>query len=284
MPPAKKKMAAARDGVVKSAARVLRILEFFDAERRPASARRVAAALGYPQSSTAALLRSLVASGYLACPPGSRRYLPTLRVPLLGAGWVAPRLCGMGLLPRLTQMLAEQTGAAVAIAIRNGDQVDQVLTLPPGRADMPAIAHAAPRAITSPGPGRALLSQLREDDARRLLHRLNAEAVAQRRTPLRPSDWTGELTALRASGWAAAADPLSAHVGLVCLPFMAEGTGLVVMLALPAAALTREAAAMAAIMRAVFACLLPRPARLASWSIAALTHRPDGMQPSHGLI
>src|SRR4051794_8560152 len=85
-----------RDPMVKSAARVLEILEFFDEERAPATARKVAQALGYPQSSTSALLHSLVASGHLRLDARAHTYLPSLRVAMLGSGWLAPRLCGEG--------------------------------------------------------------------------------------------------------------------------------------------------------------------------------------------
>jgi DNA-binding IclR family transcriptional regulator len=54
-----------RDEVVKSAARVMRILEYFDRRKSCANVHAVATALGYPPSSTGALLRSLAATGYL---------------------------------------------------------------------------------------------------------------------------------------------------------------------------------------------------------------------------
>ncbi len=44
-------------GVVKSAGRVLQIFEFFDEVRREANVVEICATLGYPQSSTSALLR-----------------------------------------------------------------------------------------------------------------------------------------------------------------------------------------------------------------------------------
>ena len=49
---------------VKSAARVLAILEYFDDLQRPSTVTEIAEELTYPQSSTSALLRSLVSMGY----------------------------------------------------------------------------------------------------------------------------------------------------------------------------------------------------------------------------
>ena len=57
--------AAAKPVVVKSAARTLAILEHFDRCRASQSVGEIADALQLPQSSTSALLRSMVAVGYL---------------------------------------------------------------------------------------------------------------------------------------------------------------------------------------------------------------------------
>src|SRR5215471_12160295 len=73
--------------VVKSAGRVLQVLEFFDDIRRESNVVEIKDALGYPQSSTSALLRSLVELGYLNYNNTSRTYIPTTRVALLGT-WI----------------------------------------------------------------------------------------------------------------------------------------------------------------------------------------------------
>jgi len=82
---------------VKSAARVLEVFECFDRVQRPASVTEIARVLGYPQSSTSELLRSLVAPGYLESEPEDRRSCsPTARLPLPGA-WLQPPLAvGIG--------------------------------------------------------------------------------------------------------------------------------------------------------------------------------------------
>src|SRR3954464_13358310 len=72
---------------MKSAGRVLEILEYFDDIQRSSTVMEVANALGYPQSSASALLRSLVATGYLNFDPRTRMYITSSRVALLGS-WV----------------------------------------------------------------------------------------------------------------------------------------------------------------------------------------------------
>ncbi|GAB4171414.1 MAG: hypothetical protein OHK0024_07680 [Thalassobaculales bacterium] len=53
------------NGQVKSAVRVLELLEYLSSCERPQALRQVVAALGYPKSSAHALLRTLVARGYV---------------------------------------------------------------------------------------------------------------------------------------------------------------------------------------------------------------------------
>jgi len=77
--------------VVKSAVRVLEVLELFDRLQREASVGEVARELGYPVSSTSMLLGSLLERGYLRHGPDQRTYFPTPRVTLLGA-WIEPQL------------------------------------------------------------------------------------------------------------------------------------------------------------------------------------------------
>ena len=95
---------------VKSARRVLEILELFSQGLRKATVMTVANALTYPQSSTSVLLSSLATLGFLRFDPTDRTYSPTLRVMLLGAGgWpgqlgrVAVGLSAYGLLIEICQ-------------------------------------------------------------------------------------------------------------------------------------------------------------------------------------
>jgi hypothetical protein len=71
-------------GSVKSAGRVLQILEFFDEIQRDARVAEVAERLGFPQSSTSILLNCLIELGYMDYLQESRSFLPSPRVTLLG--------------------------------------------------------------------------------------------------------------------------------------------------------------------------------------------------------
>ncbi|MEW6124622.1 MAG: helix-turn-helix domain-containing protein [Pseudomonadota bacterium] len=122
--------------VVKSAVRTLEILEFFDEVQQPANVVTVSDALGYPQSSTAALLRSMVAMGYLQYDVRAHIYVPTDRVGCSATG-SARRFSRTAALLRITRAIHRRTGQMAVIGARNGDfaQYVHVLKQPD------AIAH-----------------------------------------------------------------------------------------------------------------------------------------------
>lgn len=59
-------------GSVKSALRVLEILEVFDAERRPPRVTDIVEPMNLPQSSASMLLKTMVARGYMDFDAASR--------------------------------------------------------------------------------------------------------------------------------------------------------------------------------------------------------------------
>ncbi len=65
---------------VKSATRAIEILELFCKVRQPQAMSEIAIALGYPQSSTTVLLKTLVTLGYLNFYRKARVYFPTPKV------------------------------------------------------------------------------------------------------------------------------------------------------------------------------------------------------------
>lgn len=170
--------ASSRDAhVVKSAARTLEILEYFDEVQQPLNVVGVAAALGYPQSSTAALLRSLTAMGYLHYNRRRRTYMPTDRVPFLGS-WISPPLFEEGGLPRLMRAIGRRTGQLVVLAARNGDMAQYIHVLNEPTAVAHHIKIGQKRPLATSGVGQVLLSSMEEKEVRRLYHRMNAYAAS----------------------------------------------------------------------------------------------------------
>ncbi|MFG1338808.1 IclR family transcriptional regulator [Xanthobacter autotrophicus] len=168
--------------VVKSAARVLRILEFFDEVQRDARVTEIAAHLKFPQSSTSALLKSLAQLGYLDYDRVRRTFLPTARVALLGT-WLKEGPVQDGRLLRLMEDLSEKTHDTIILAVRNGiyaQYIHVIQALTPIRYHVP---QGSRRLLAWSGSGFALLTQSADKEIRAVVARTNAEAP-EGRTPI----------------------------------------------------------------------------------------------------
>ena len=113
--------------VVKSVGRVMDVLETFRSARRPLSATDVCRKLGYPKSSTNALLKSLVRLGYVSLDDHSFTYFPTNKVSQLG-DWIADELCGMT--RTLLEQLRSETGETITLTKKNDVLMQTVVAIP----------------------------------------------------------------------------------------------------------------------------------------------------------
>src|SRR3546814_16696109 len=107
------------DNVVKSAARVLEVLEYVSERQSASSAEEVRRTLGYPQSSTSILLRSLASLGYLNYEPLNRTFRPTIRVALLGA-WLVEEIDEDRNPTKMMRSLSEATGDMIILGTEHG--------------------------------------------------------------------------------------------------------------------------------------------------------------------
>ena len=183
-------MAIGGDDVVKSVGRVFEVLPLFDARRAPLRATDVERALHYPQSSTLALLKSMVRLGYLAFERLDRTYLPTMRVAALGH-WLDAAFHGEGRLAALLEDLGESTSETVCLSCQNdlSMQFTQVrlgsqgliLSVRPG--DLaPLFQSAIGLTALSARPDAAIrkLAQRMNRQVRRPAPKIDPEAVLQR--------------------------------------------------------------------------------------------------------
>lgn len=180
--------------VVKSAVRALEILEFFDRRRGPASVGDIAADLNYPQSSTSALMRSLVKVGYLTYDAHRRAFMPTHRVPLLGS-WLGEPFFQEGPVLSAARNIAERTDLAVGIARRNNSRLQWMHACASDDMSAEDIFACAP-SLTRSAVGLSLMAALDDAQIRSLLHRLNAEAEDLSEV-IRPADMMEQISTFR---------------------------------------------------------------------------------------
>lgn len=165
--------------VVKSAARVMEILEYFDDIQREATVGEVVKALNYPQSSTSALLRSLATLGFLHHDAHAHTYITSSRVALLG-NWVNAHFFREGRVLQMMKELSERTDDTIILATRNGLHAQYIHVI---QANSPARLHVTlgtVRPLAASGAGYVMLSELSDAEVTKLVNRINADAPDDR--------------------------------------------------------------------------------------------------------
>jgi DNA-binding IclR family transcriptional regulator len=192
---------AANEGSIKSARRVIEILEYFDIGRQETNVSEIARELGYPQSSTTMLMRSLVDLGYLTFDSQKRTFRLSPVVPLLGA-WVQPEIFHSGRLFALMNDLHDRTGELVAIATRVGRMVRLLHAIyAPGSVPRDFTKGRRRQMLHSPF-GKVILASYPEKEIRTFIRRANSECAAADRVS--PNAMVEELRRIDESGYAMA--------------------------------------------------------------------------------
>ena len=205
---------------VKSARRVVDIFEYFDDRQAPASVMEISDELGYPQSSTSALLKSLASYGYLNYDPFKRTYILSSRTAFIGS-WVSDQFFADGKIMAMMRKLSEQTANTIVLSSRNGVQMQYIHVL---QATTPVHFHivvGTARPLVLSGAGYALLSQLPDGDIRKILTRTNAEAGPDQPI-VRSADLFDRLAAVRRQGYAITYDMYTQGGGIIAAPLPAQ--------------------------------------------------------------
>lgn len=158
---------------VKSAQRVLELLEFFAEWRRPATVKDISQSLGYPQSSTSVLLRSLKESGHFDHDPRTGLYSPNIRLALT-TSWIEEQLYSEQSLLRMMEWVLSRTGHTVMIGKREGSNVRYMHVLQATRAGSFTSKIGMLRPLFRSAAGKMLLTTMAERDIGRLLQQANA--------------------------------------------------------------------------------------------------------------
>jgi DNA-binding IclR family transcriptional regulator len=116
------------DPSVKSAIRVFEILEHFQQLRRPLRLKDIVGHAGYPVSSTAALLKTMAAQGYLSFDRSNHSYLPTNQLFRL-VSWIASASYENGPVRDALRNLQQNTGELVVLGTVNDIHVEYVEAL-----------------------------------------------------------------------------------------------------------------------------------------------------------
>lgn len=144
---------------VKSALRTFEVLELFAERRAPLHLNEIYTALGYPQSSTTNLLKSMVLLGYLNYNRATRTYLPTMRVNALGS-WVASYTHSDGRYRELVETLQQRTDETAVLMTQNDLFIQYLYIKAPDHEFKRPPLDGGMRMLVDSCGGRALLSRM----------------------------------------------------------------------------------------------------------------------------
>jgi IclR family transcriptional regulator, acetate operon repressor len=201
-------------GLVKSAARVLSLLEFFDEIKREASVAEVADRHEWPHSSTSVLMRSLVTLGYLHYDAGTRTYIPSMRVALLG-DWLEVTPFLHGELMQLLRSLNESTGETIVLAAQNGLHAQYMRVLQGTNVVRMHLHIGSRRPMLNSGTGRMLLTAMDDATIRRLIRKHNA--LKEPPFPIDADAVFARLAEDRARGYALSMHQVTPYSGVIAM-------------------------------------------------------------------
>lgn len=222
----------ARHSRVKSADRALMIFEYFEATRMPATLGEIAQSLGFPVSSTLALLRSLQDSGYLVNDLARKTYFPSLRLASLG-GWLRESAFHQEGLLQVIDELARETSETIFLGIQNGlsaqyihvVQAEHVLRYhPPVGSKRPLLRSAI---------GRVLVAGMPDKQALRLIQKIVSRGDETAKPDFDIDHVLDDLRRVREMGYAFSANLITPGAAVVAVllpgvegrPDMAIGVG-----------------------------------------------------------
>lgn len=160
--------------MVKSAVRIIQLLELFDRKQCPLSIQQIVTELRLPQSSVSSLVQSLVAMGYLNRLDDRRAFMPSERLAYLG-NWTLGMQNGIAAINGLLNSLSEVTGEGALLGCRNGFFLRYIATTESPHALRFALPVNQTRPLQSCGLGIMMLTQMTDAEVGLLVRRFNAE-------------------------------------------------------------------------------------------------------------
>ncbi|WP_454754202.1 IclR family transcriptional regulator [Cupriavidus necator] len=158
---------------IKTSKRVVEIFEAFEIVQRPMALKDFTERFGYPPSSASALLKSLVALGYLDYDRFSRTYMPTMRIASLGS-WIQPALFGQDEnVLRLMQQLSDEFGECTTLSAQSDLYVQYVYLIPSRLPIWYSVPIGTVRPIARSGSGWVMLGARTNAEIDDLVRRIN---------------------------------------------------------------------------------------------------------------
>lgn len=168
--------------VVKSADRVIAILELFEAERKPLRISDIVDALGYPQSSASTLMKTLVASGYISFHANDRTYSPSPQLAFLGH-WALGHRESVEILQGIMRRLSDATSLSAMLGARNGITMQYIHFVVADSEFPMRLREGTQRPLHRAALGIMLMTNLDDQEAGRVVRRYHLENPNEEEEP-----------------------------------------------------------------------------------------------------
>ena len=213
---------ASRKPAVKSAARAIEILDYFRVAQQSRSLKMICEGLGYPQSSTTVLLKTLTSLGYLNYDRKQRVYFPTLKVAALGE-WIPQALFGHGAALEAMRDLHNITGETIAIATKNDIYLQYIRIIQSVHALRFYVEEGTLLPLTQSAVGWLLMSTLKDKELDNVIQRANI--ASGKAASVKVSDMIAQVRATRRLGYGYAENVPFLGGGTICvlLPITIQG-------------------------------------------------------------
>lgn len=155
---------------VKSAVRVLGVLEYFYRNRHPARAVDICRTLDLPVSSTKYLLTSLVDSGYMTFDKESKKYFPSILFTGF-ASWLSSIYTSGEVLRNLAREVHETLGDTISITVQHEEHMRALIIEMDNDATPPAYDFRVRIPLIGSGGGLVVLARLSDEEVIALINK-----------------------------------------------------------------------------------------------------------------
>lgn len=207
--------------IVRQAAHVLDLLEYFAERGQPATLAEIAARFGWPRSSAFNLISTLVERGFLYEPRPRKGFYPTPRWLALAQDIAAAEPLPAAVLALLAE-LAEESGETVWISAQSGQQAVMLSVI---QSPQPVRYMAEPGRrvpLHATASGQAILSQMSPAQAGALLRKAEFRRHGPG-TPMSIAEVQDSIRRSLAQGWFESASAYSLDLGGVAVPLVIGG-------------------------------------------------------------
>lgn len=215
------------DSSIKTARRIFEVLEYFEDVQRPISLKEISAKYDYPTSSAAALLKSMVALGYLFYDSYNRTYMPTMRIAQMG-GWLNSGLFGDSAILALVEFVHHELDELVNISTQSGLHAQYIHCIQTRKRLRFEVKPGDVRPLAISGVGRTLLSAHTDVEIARLLRRINAVCPLEERIEL--EELMKIINGIRRDGYMFSKHIIVQDAGVIAMPLPKRNFGRILVL------------------------------------------------------